>query len=114
MEFLTSFIQTPQRSDSNLRNVTVFAEEQIDRSPCGTGTCGRVAALYHHGKMKIGEEFIHESIIGSQFSATIESTTTIGKYQAVIPRITGSAYITGFHQFLVDPTDPLKSGFLLK
>ncbi|MFT4415254.1 proline racemase family protein [Fredinandcohnia humi] len=104
----------PEKEDSHLRNVTVFAEEQIDRSPCGTGTSGRVAALYHHGKLGIGEKFVHESIIGSQFTAEILSSTKVGNYEAVIPLITGSAFITGFQQFVVDPSDPLKKGFLIR
>lgn len=104
----------PKKADSHLRNVTVFAEEQIDRSPCGTGTAGRIAALYHHGKLSIGEKFVHESIIGSQFTAEILSTTKVGDFEAVVPQITGNAFITGFQQFVVDPSDPLKKGFLLR
>ncbi|MFS0823835.1 proline racemase family protein [Bacillus sp. 1P02SD] len=105
---------SPVKHDSHLRNVTVFAEEQIDRSPCGTGTSARVAALYHHGDLSVGEKFVHESIIDSQFIAEVVTTTKIGNYKAVVPKITGSAFITGFQQFVVDPSDPLKKGFLLR
>jgi proline racemase len=104
----------PVKENSHLRNVTVFAEEQIDRSPCGTGTAGRVAALFHHGELQVGEKFVHESIIGSQFEAEIVATSKVAQFDAVIPKITGSAFITGFHQFVVDPTDPLRRGLLLR
>lgn len=103
----------PEKANSHLRNVTIFADEQIDRSPCGTGTCARLAVLYSKGELNIGETFIHESIIGSQFIGEIVSTTEVGSYQAVIPKITGKASITGMHQFFVDPSDPLGEGFLL-
>lgn len=104
----------PEKPDSHLRNVTVFADEQIDRSPCGTGTCARLAALYGRGQWKAGEPFVHESIIGSKFIGKILSETKVGEYNAIIPEITGEAFITGFHQFVIDPTDPLANGFLLR
>lgn len=104
----------PEKPNSHLRNVTVFADEQIDRSPCGTGTCARLATLHHRGSLKVGEPFVHESIIGSQFIGRILFETKVGEYNAIVPEITGTAFITGFHQFVIDPSDPLASGFLLK
>jgi proline racemase len=103
----------PDQPDSHFRNVTIFADEQIDRSPCGTGTAARMATLYTRGQLAIGEKFVHESIINTQFSGKILSTSTMGPYKTIIPQITGKASITGLHQFVVDPSDPLAAGFLL-
>lgn len=93
------------------RNVVVFGEGQVDRSPCGTGTCAKMAALFAKGKLGLEEEFIHESIIGTTFSGRLLRKTVVGKIPAVIPEIRGRAFITGIQQFLIDPTDPLKYGF---
>lgn len=108
------FSDQPQLPGSHLRNVTVFADEQIDRSPCGTGTCARLAALYYRGQFRDGTSFVHESIVGSQFVGRVLATTKVGSYEAIVPEITGNAFITGFHQFVIDPSDPLASGFLLR
>lgn len=107
------FSDQPQKVDSDLRNVTIFADEQVDRSPCGTGTCARMAALYDHGKLRVGESFVHESIIGSQFTGEILKVTDVAQYKGVVPQITGTSFITGTGQFVVDPSDPLAEGFLL-
>lgn len=104
----------PRVEGSDLRNVTIFADKQIDRSPCGTGTAARVATLHARGKLALGESFVHEGIVGSQFIGKVVATTQVGSYPAVIPSIEGKAFITGLHQFVVDPTDPLKDGFLLR
>ncbi|ATF15110.1 proline racemase [Brevibacillus sp. HB1.2] len=104
----------PRVKGSDLRNVTIFADKQIDRSPCGTGTAARVATLHARGKLSAGESFVHEGIVGSQFIGKVVATTQVGSYPAVIPSIEGTAFITGLHQFVVDPTDPLKDGFLLR
>lgn len=104
----------PRKQGSDLRNVTIFADKQIDRSPCGTGTAARLATLYARGKLEIGERFVHEGIVGSQFNGTVIETTQVGDYPAIVPSIEGKAFITGLHQFVVDPTDPLSEGFLLR
>lgn len=104
----------PRVEGSDLRNVTIFADKQVDRSPCGTGTAARVATLHARGKLALGESFVHEGIVGSQFIGKVVATTQVGSYPAVIPSIEGKAFITGLHQFVVDPTDPLKDGFLLR
>ncbi|MFP3392645.1 proline racemase family protein [Brevibacillus sp. SIMBA_040] len=104
----------PRKQGSDLRNVTIFADKQIDRSPCGTGTAARLATLYARGKLAIGEKFVHEGIVGSQFIGTVMETTQVGEYPAIVPSIEGKAFITGLHQFVVDPTDPLSEGFLLR
>jgi proline racemase len=96
-----------------VQNIVVFGDGQIDRSPCGTGTSAKLATLYAKGKMNIGDRFIHESIIGTKFKGEIVKEVQLGKHRAIIPKITGSAYITGFNNFLVDPTDSLRGGFFL-
>ncbi|MGG1658516.1 proline racemase family protein [Brevibacillus sp. NRS-1366] len=103
-----------RKQGSDLRNVTIFADKQVDRSPCGTGTAARLATLYARGELAIGEKFVHEGIVDSQFIGTIIGTTQVGGYPAIVPTIEGKAFITGLHQFVVDPTDPLADGFLLR
>ncbi|MFC2029323.1 proline racemase family protein [Chloroflexota bacterium] len=95
------------------RNAVIAPPTSLDRSPCGTGTSARMAALYAKGELGLNEEFVHESIVGSRFSARLVEETQVGEYTAVVPTITGSAYITGFHQFMLDPRDPFPAGFLL-
>jgi len=96
------------------RNVTVFADGEVDRSPCGSGTCARLAALDASGQLKAGQSLTHESIVGTQFSARILDRLTIHGRDAVIPQVTGMAYKTGEHSFWVDPHDPLTPGFVLR
>jgi proline racemase len=107
------FSDEPKQPGSHLRNVTIFADEQVDRSPCGTGTAARLAGLFQRGTLRLGETFVHEGILGSQFHAEITAVTQVGHYPAIVPRIEGSAFLTGIHQFVVDPSDPLGGGFLL-
>lgn len=95
------------------RNVVVFGEGQVDRSPCGTGTCAKMAMLFAKGKLGLEEDFVHESIIGTTFSGRLLRQTVVGDIPAVIPEIKGQAFITGIQQFVIDPTDPLKYGFRL-
>ncbi|WP_221567108.1 proline racemase family protein [Alkalihalobacillus sp. TS-13] len=107
------FSDQPKKEESHLRNVTVFADQQIDRSPCGTGTAARMAALYQKGELAEKQPFVHESIITSQLKGEIIESTKIGPFDAIIPKISGTAFITGSHQFFIDPSDPLSEGFLL-
>jgi len=93
------------------RNVVIFGERQVDRSPCGTGTCAKMATLFAKGKLGLEEEFVHESIIGTTFSGRLLRQTVVGDIPAVIPEIMGQAFITGIQQFVIDPADPLKYGF---
>ena len=95
------------------RNIMTFAQRSFDRSPCGTGTSARLALLHAQGRIGIGEEFIHESILGTVFKSRIVEEGRVDGYPAIIPEVTGSAYLTGSHQFSIDPRDPLKEGFLL-
>ncbi len=83
----------------------------IDRSPCGTGTCARMAVLYAKGRLRVGETFRHEGILGTVFTGQLLEETTVGPYRAVVPTITGTAWITGMATYVVDPTDPFPDGF---
>ncbi len=83
----------------------------IDRSPCGTGTCARMTSLWAHGRLGLGESFSHRSIIGLEAKGSLLSQTNIGDYQAVVPQVTGSAWITGFNTFVLDENAPFPEGF---
>ena len=96
------------------RNVTVFADGEVDRSPCGSGTCARLAVLASRAALPRGPTLRHESIVGSVFTGTVVATTTAADRPAVVPQITGMAYRTGEHTFVVDPADPLVPGFVLR
>ena len=85
----------------------------FDRSPCGTGTSARVAGLHARGLLGVGEEFIHESIIGTHFIGKCLRETTVGPYDAVVPEITGTGWIAGEAKWFLDPTDPFPQGFSL-
>lgn len=83
----------------------------LDRSPCGTGTSARMAALHARGQLAIGEDFSHHSIIGSEFIGRLTGTTTAGGREAVLPTVTGRGWVTGRSQWVLDPTDPFPSGY---
>lgn len=103
----------PTNPKADAKNVVIFGDAQTDRSPCGTGTSAKVAALYKKGKLSLGQEFIYESITGSLFRGMAIEETLIDRIPAIIPKVTGSAYITGFNQWLLDEEDPLRYGFLM-
>jgi proline racemase len=96
------------------RNVTVFADGEVDRSPCGSGTCARLAALDAAGWLAAGQGLTHDSIVGTRFTARILDRRTVHGRDAVVPEVTGMAYKTGEHSFSVDPHDPLTPGFVLR
>jgi 4-hydroxyproline epimerase len=98
--------------EATARNAVFYGEKAIDRSPCGTGTSARMAQWFAKGKLKVGDRFIHESFIGSQFIGTIEGVTTCGPYSAIIPGIEGWARITGYSHIIIDDEDdPYAYGF---
>lgn len=101
----------PTQKNSTARNAVFYGEKAIDRSPCGTGTSARMAQWAAKGKLKKGDEFVHESIIGSQFVGHIEEITTLGEKSAIIPSIEGWARITGYNTILIDEEDPYAFGF---
>ena len=88
-----------------------YGEKALDRSPCGTGTSARMAQLFAQGKLKVGEDYIHESIIGSKFIGNVEAEAKVGSFQGIIPSIQGSARIIGYNQLILDPEDPYVKGF---
>ena len=110
----TIFVAPPLDRGTHSRNVCIFAQGEVDRCPTGTGLSGRLAIHHARGEIGIDEPIVVESIIGSRFTGRIISTTTFGPYPALIPEIKGAAHITGRHEFLIDPTDPLRDGFILR
>ena len=101
----------PSQQDSSAANAVFYGSGAIDRSPCGTGTSARMAQLHAKGLLKEDEEFIHESIIGSQFVGRVESTIQIGPYHGIMPSVQGWAQVTGYNTIIVDPRDPYAHGF---
>lgn len=83
----------------------------LDRSPCGTGTCAKMAALHAKGRLPLDQDFVHEGILGTTFTGRLIETTHSGPYAAVVPLLSGQAWITGFAQYVVDPDDPFPNGF---
>jgi trans-L-3-hydroxyproline dehydratase len=112
----TIIVGPPHAEDApaNARNVCIFADGEVDRSPTGTGVSGRVALEHARGRLKAGEPFVVESIIGTRFTGRVVGTTKFGDYEAIIPQIEGRAWITGRNEFLIDPGDPLREGFILR
>jgi proline racemase len=96
------------------RNVAVFADGEVDRSPCGSGTAARVAVLAASGRLGPGQELVNESIVGTRFGARIVAEVTADGHRAVIPEVTGMAYRTGEHTFELHPDDPIGVGFVLR
>lgn len=110
----TIFLGPPESRDAHSRNVCIFADGEVDRSPTGTGVSARLAIHYARGEIRKGEPVVIESIIGSKFTGRVFEETLFGPYPAVIPEVEGTAFITGKNEFYIDPDDPLKDGFLLR
>jgi proline racemase len=96
------------------RSVTVFADGEVDRSPCGSGTSARLALLHADGAIRTGESMVHESVIGTRFLASVVEETEIYGRPAVMTEIEGTAHLTGYHQFVLYPDDDVGTGFLLR
>jgi proline racemase len=96
------------------RNVTVFADGEVDRSPCGSGTSARLALLERAGELPRGGELVHEGIVGGEFRARVVGDAAVAGRPAVVTEVEGSAFRTGAHSFSLDPADPLGEGFLLR
>jgi proline racemase len=103
----------PASEGADLRNVTIFAEAEVDRSPCGTGTCAVMAVLAGMGLLGRDQTFVHESIIGTRFRGRVVGETFVSEIAAIVPEIEGDAWITGEHTFVIDGNDPLRRGFRL-
>ena len=104
----------PAEGSAHSRNVCVFADGEVDRSPTGTGVSGRAAVHHARGELGLGERITIESILGTSFDVELIGTRKVGALEGVIPRVTGSAHITGRHEFEISPEDPLAAGFLLR
>jgi len=109
----TIFTAPAQLPEAHLRNVTIFADAEVDRSPCGTGTAAVMAVLNDMGLLLDDVPFVHESIVGTTFKGRVIERVEVGERMAIVPEIEGSAWITGEHTFLIDGDDPLKAGFRL-
>ncbi len=96
------------------RNATIFADGEVDRSPCGSGTCARLATLVAKSHLQLGEVLVHESIVNSEFLGVAQSQVSADGYAAILPQVTGMAYKTGESLFTVDPRDPMSPGFVLR
>jgi proline racemase len=109
----TIFIAPPINHGADSRNVCIFADGEVDRSPTGTGVSGRMAIHYARHEVSVGQPLVIESIIGTTFTGRVVSTTTFGQFAAVIPEVEGTACISGRNEFWLDPADPLNRGFII-
>ena len=107
------FYGPPKGESADIQNCVVALPKTVDRSPCGTGTSAKSAVLYTKGQLKVGESFIHESIIGSLFRCEIVEEANVAGFPAVVPKVTGNACIQGFATWILDPKDTFPEGFLL-
>jgi 4-hydroxyproline epimerase len=103
----------PLKEGSTARNAVFYGDKAIDRSPCGTGTSARMAQWYARGKLKVGDDFIHESIIGSIFKGRVEQSVRVGNVDGIVPSIAGWARQTGINTIFIDDRDPFAHGFSL-
>jgi trans-L-3-hydroxyproline dehydratase len=110
----TIFIGEPEDFGSHSRNVCVFADGEVDRSPTGTGVSGRLAIHKARGDISIDEPITIESIIGTKFTGKIIEETKFGSFNAIMPEVTGEAFITGKHEFYVDQEDPIGEGIFIR
>jgi len=96
------------------RNAVFYGDQAIDRSPCGTGTSARMAQLVAHGRLRLGDSFVHESIINSRFTGRVEALTEVAGFAGIVPSIEGWARVTGLNTIFVDARDPYAHGFLVQ
>lgn len=108
---IVTFRSAPRRPEARYLNTHMFGDGAIDRSPGGTGTSAVMAAMHAKGELAIGEEVVAEGIAGGLFRGRLLRATTLGGRPAVVPEITGPAFVTGYHQFVLDSEDPLMTGF---
>ncbi len=104
----------PCSAGADGRNITIYAEGAVDRSPCGTGTSAKLACLFADGRISIDQPYRHESVIGTTFTGRVLGETMVGQYAAVETEIAGRGFLTGFHQFVLDPEDSKAGGFLVR
>ncbi len=107
------YLAAPGSTAQHSRHAMAIHPGWFDRSPCGTGTCARMAQLHARGELPIGSEFVNESFIGSSFRGRLLETTTVAGLPAVQPQVAGRAWVTGTAQYMLAPDDPFPAGFLL-
>ena len=107
------FYEPTDQEDGAIKNAVIIPPGAIDRSPCGTGTSAKLSVLASKGQIKKGESFIHQSIIGGQFRCEYLDDAEVAGRPAVIPKVTGRAWVTGIHTFLLDPDDIFQEGYQL-
>ena len=107
------YLNAPDSTPKHSRHAMVIHPGWFDRSPCGTGTSARMAQLHARGLLELGTEFVNESFLGTRFEARLLETTTVDGRPAVVPSVTGRAWVTGTAQYVLDPADPFPAGFLL-
>jgi trans-L-3-hydroxyproline dehydratase len=110
----TIFVDEPNDPASHSRNVCIFADGEVDRSPTGTGVSGRLAIHYRRGEIRKNQPIVVESIIGSTFSGTVVEEAAFGPYAAIIPEVRGETHLVGSNELWINPQDPLKDGFILR
>lgn len=107
------YVGPPSSPGADGQNLATSTGLGFDRSPCGTGCCARMAWHFARGELAVGDTFVHESVLNTMFTGTIQAETEVAGRRAIIPTITGSAYLTGFNELVLDSDDPLGAGFLL-
>jgi proline racemase len=111
---LVEFFGEAYDPEANKKNLVIFGKGEVDRSPCGTGTCALMAKLFSEGKLKVGESFVQEGILGTKFKGKVLEEIEFDGFKAIIPEIEGCAYITSLSTLYLDKRDPFQSGFLLE
>jgi proline racemase len=104
----------PGTDGATARGAVAIHPGWLDRSPCGTGTSARMAQLFAGGELRLHEDFVHESVIGTRFTGKVVATTTVGGFDAVVPTVRGRAWVTGISTYLLDPNDPFPAGFTMR
>jgi proline racemase len=110
---VVEFFDPTEHNEGRGKNFVVFGEGHVDRSPCGTGTCAKMALLHRRGELALGQPFVNQGLTGTTFKAQILRETRVADLPAIIPEVSGTAYLTGLHHFVLAPGDPFPEGFLL-
>ncbi len=110
---VVEFFDPTEHADGRGKNFVVFGEGHVDRSPCGTGTCAKMALLHQRGELALGQPFVNRGLMGTTFKARVLRETNVAHLPAIIPEVSGTAYLTGLHHFVLAPGDPFPEGFLL-